>query len=91
MSHLGHHNPQLKTRLRRISGQLAALERSLEDGADCSEILQQCAAARGAFHGFMDEILASYMTEHVIADDLSDAERAQGAQTLLSAIKRYQK
>ena len=41
------------TRVRRIRGQLDALERALEDGADCAPVLQQLAAVRGAVNGLM--------------------------------------
>lgn len=36
------------TRVRRIRGQIDALERALENGAECRAILQQIAAVRGA-------------------------------------------
>ena len=36
------------TRVRRIRGQIDALERSLEGDAECRAILQQIAAVRGA-------------------------------------------
>ena len=56
------HSPQDKkratTRLRRIRGQVDALERAIEAGTDCAPILQQLAAMRGAVNGLMAEILA---------------------------------
>ncbi len=41
------------TRVRRIRGQIDALERSLEGDAECRAILQQIAAVRGAANGLM--------------------------------------
>ena len=38
---------QLLTRVRRIKGQADALEKALEQGTDCSAVLQQIAAIRG--------------------------------------------
>ncbi|ENI2487418.1 metal-sensing transcriptional repressor, partial [Escherichia coli] len=43
------------TRVRRIRGQIDALERALENGAECRAILQQIAAVRGASNGLMAE------------------------------------
>ncbi len=45
------------TRVRRIRGQIDALERSLESDAECRAILQQIAAVRGAANGLMAEVL----------------------------------
>ena len=44
---------QLLTRVRRIKGQSEALERALEKETDCSAILQQIAAIRGAVNGLI--------------------------------------
>ncbi|MFY3384525.1 metal/formaldehyde-sensitive transcriptional repressor [Paracidovorax sp. MALMAid1276] len=61
------HSPQDKrraiTRLRRIKGQAAALERAVEAGSDCAPILQQLAAMRGAVHGLMADLLDSHVRE----------------------------
>ena len=51
------------TRLRRISGQVVALERVIHNGAECGPVLQQIAALRGAVHGLMSEVLESHLRE----------------------------
>ena len=48
------------TRVRRIRGQIDALERSLEGDAECRAILQQIAAVRGAATGLIAEALESH-------------------------------
>ena len=49
------HSPDEKAkalaRVRRIRGQLDALERALEAGSDCAPVLQQLAAVRGRSTG----------------------------------------
>ncbi len=40
---------KLANRLRRISGQVSAVQRMMDDDAYCVEILTQIAAANGAF------------------------------------------
>jgi DNA-binding FrmR family transcriptional regulator len=90
MAHL-HAQPELVARVRRIAGQLASVERALSEGPDCAAILQQVAAIRGAVNGLMDEIIETHLLEHVAAPGLTAADRAQGAEEVLAAIRRYAK
>ncbi|MFM0351580.1 formaldehyde-responsive transcriptional repressor FrmR [Paraburkholderia sp. RL17-347-BIC-D] len=61
------HSPQDKklviTRVRRLRGQVDALERALEAGAECAPVLQQIAATRGAVNGLMAGVLESHLRE----------------------------
>ncbi len=61
------HSPDEKkraiARLRRIKGQAEGLERAVEAGVDCSALLQQIAALRGAANGLMAEVLESHLRE----------------------------
>lgn len=54
---------QAITRVRRIKGQLTALEQAIEEGTECGVILQQLAAVRGGVNGLMAVILESYLKE----------------------------
>lgn len=53
------------TRTRRIRGQLEALERALDSGAECAPVLQQIAAIRGAVNGLMSQVLESHIREEL--------------------------
>jgi FrmR/RcnR family transcriptional regulator, repressor of frmRAB operon len=90
MAHL-HQDEALIKRVRRIAGQVAALERALSEGEDCATTLHLTAAVRGAVNGLMDEIVESHVREHVARPGLGDAERAEGAEQLIAAIRRYAK
>lgn len=90
MAHLKS-QPELIARVRRIAGQLASVERALVEGPDCASMLQQVAAIRGAVNGLMDEIIETHLREHVAAPDLAPAARAQGADEVIAAIRRYAK
>ena len=79
MPHTIKNKKQLLTRVRRIKGQAEALERALESEADCSAVLQQIAAIRGAVNGLMLEVLEGHMREHLGAALL----RADKAEALL--------
>jgi len=89
MSHIAADRPRLIARIRRIRGQIEAIERTLDGEAGCAEVLQQVAAARGALNGLMDEIVAGHLREHVARPGLDDAARAAGAEELLAVIRRY--
>lgn len=90
MSHLAN-NPALIKRVRRIAGQVAAIERALTNGEDCATTLHLVAAVRGAMNGLNEQILTEHLQSHVAAPGLTDEERAQGADELITAISRYSK
>ncbi len=91
MGHTIESKTRLVARVRRISGQMAGIERALDSDAGCSAILQQVAAARGALNGLMEEIVADHLREHVAHPGLDDAERQAGANELIAVIRRYSK
>ncbi|MEG0880678.1 MAG: metal/formaldehyde-sensitive transcriptional repressor, partial [Janthinobacterium sp.] len=51
MGHTAHNKTRLLNRVKRIRGQVEGLERGLEEGRDCGEVLQLIAAVRGAVNG----------------------------------------
>jgi len=61
------HSPEDKkralVRLKRIKGQVEALERAVDAGTECSLLLQQISALRGAAGGLMAEVLDSHLRE----------------------------
>ncbi len=91
MSHVTEQKPQLLARVRRIAGQVGAVERAIEADAGCASVLQQVAAVRGAINGLMDELLEDHLREHVARPNLTPEERAAGAEELIAAIRRYAK
>ena len=50
-------NQRITARLRRIRGQVAAIERSLVTNPDCTILLHRIAAARGAMNGLMADLI----------------------------------
>ncbi|AYO77164.1 MULTISPECIES: metal/formaldehyde-sensitive transcriptional repressor [Sphingobium] len=63
MPHSSEDKKRAITRLRRIKGQADALERAIEAGADCTPLLQQIVAMRGATNGLMAEVMESHLRE----------------------------
>ena len=91
MAHLETNRKELLARVRRIAGQVAAIERELSEDVSCSEVLQLVAGARGAINGLMDEIIVDHLEAHVSREGLSSEERATGAAELMAVIRRYAK
>ena len=77
-----------KVRVRRVVGQLNAIERMLEEDRDCSEILMQLLAARKALKSLGETLIRSHM-QHCIEDAHSPAESRKHLQELLVVLKRY--
>ena len=79
------------TRVRRIRGQLDALERALEEGADCAPVLQQLAAVRGAVNGLMSEVLESHLREEFGQVDASAKRRQASIDGAVALVRSYLK
>jgi DNA-binding FrmR family transcriptional regulator len=91
MSRRKDNKDQLIARVRRIAGQMAAVERALDADTRHLAVLQQVAAVRGAINGLMDEIVEDHVREQVACPKLTDDARAVGAEELISVIRRYAK
>lgn len=89
MPHVSKNRDKIVARVRRIAGQIAAVERSVTADAPCADTLQLVAAVRGAVAGLMDELVEEHLREHVAAPDLSPQERAAGADELATVMRRY--
>lgn len=92
MSHTLREKNKLLGRVRRIRGQVEALERALESEQACTEVLHQIAAVRGAMHGLMMEVIEDHVQTHIASPALAgDAERRQGTDELINVLRTYLK
>lgn len=91
MPHTIKSKKQLLTRVRRIKGQTEALERALEQETDCSAVLQQIAAIRGAVNGLMAEVLEGHIREHLGAEDIPPQQRGEDLEQVVAALRSYLK
>lgn len=81
---------RLLTRVRRIKGQVEAIERGLSGHQHCSDILQQIAACRGAVNGLMAHVLEGHIREHVIDPARTPTEsEAAAVEELARIVKTY--
>jgi DNA-binding FrmR family transcriptional regulator len=91
MSHTIDEKKKLLTRVRRIKGQLTAIERGLEQEISCSAILQQIASCRGAIGGLMSQVLEGHIKQHVLAPGHCGSSEIGAAEDLIAVIKTYLK
>ena len=86
------HPPSEKTaliaRLRKIKGQVQAIERMVADDADCPEVLTQVISARRGLKSFGDEIIHEHMRD-CIENAHSQAEARQSLRSLITLLERY--
>ncbi len=90
MAHTIHGKKALLTRVRRIKGQAEALEKALDNENECSAVLQQIAAIRGAVNGLMNEVLEGYIREHLRADAPIE-QREEDLEKLVGVLRSYLK
>ena len=90
MAHLIRDRKKLLHRVRRIRGQIDAVERALEQGQDCSPILMIIAACRGAINSLMAEVIEGHIRYHVVDPDRHPTtEKAKAAQELIDVARTY--
>jgi DNA-binding FrmR family transcriptional regulator len=92
MAHLIKDKKKLIARVRRIQGQLGAVERALDDAEDCAKILQTIAACRGALDGLMSEVFECHIRMHIVDPEQHPTKaHTKAAQELIDAAKAYMK
>lgn len=90
MAHTIEGKDKLIARIRRIRGQVNAIEEALASEHDCSAILQTVASCRGALNGLMAELIEGHVREHVVPKKKTSSE-AQAAEALIEVINTYLK
>ncbi len=92
MGHVKTEKVKLLNRLRRIRGQIEAIERAVDADDECAAILQQANAARGAMDGFIAEVIEDHIREHMVdAQAPRDAPKTLAAEELIEIIHHYLK
>ena len=74
-------NHRIAARLRRIQGQIASLERSLDAEPELIDLLQRAAAARGAMNGLIADLMEERLRTMQLAAT-SDEARAEVAEMI---------
>lgn len=93
MAHTKEGRKKLLNRIRRIKGQIEALESVLqkESSDDYSAVLQQIASIRGAVGGLMMTVLEEHIREHIGAEKVSPDQRQEDTEQVISVLRSYVK
>ena len=93
MAHFEKDRIKLLNRVRRIRGQVGAIETALKGELDeCSNILQTMAACRGALNALMAEVIEGHIRNHVVNPDRNPrSEQSRATQDVIDVINAYLK
>src|SRR5579862_356101 len=92
MAHTTEEKKKLLNRVRRIRGQVEAIERTLDQEAECSEVLHNISACRGAMDALMAEVIEGHIRFHVLDPKTTPTDdQAQAADDLILALRAYLK
>jgi len=87
LGHL-HQDKKIQNRVKRLQGQINAVEHALDHPEySCISVLQQVAAIKGAVNGLMNELIEAHLRHHVIGEqtEINELEMAE----FLKLLKRY--
>jgi DNA-binding FrmR family transcriptional regulator len=87
--HTVHHKKKLISRVRRVRGQIEAVERALEEERGCEAVIRTIAAARGAINALAAEVLCDHIEDHVGAPRISANARTAAAAELAQVIRQF--
>ena len=92
MAHTAKGKAKLLKRVRRIRGQVDALERALASEQECSAVLQLMAACRGALNGLMAEVMEGHVRFHVLSPGAAkNSPQLEAAEELIDVVHAYLK
>ena len=90
MSHQDREKVKLQQRVKKIRGQLDAIERSLTGNEDCGDQLMLLAAVRGGINSLMAEVLETHIRFN-LADGAKEQIAPELAEDLIDLVRAYLK
>jgi DNA-binding FrmR family transcriptional regulator len=92
VAHTTKDKDKLLSRVRRIRGQVEAIERAIDQEHECSGVLQLMAACRGALNGLMAEVMEGHIRYHVLdPGSTKNAAQVEAAEELIEVVRTYLK
>lgn len=90
MTHTVREKVKLLARVRRMKGQVEAIERALEAEAGCEQVLHLIAGVRGAMTGLMAEVVEDHVRTHLVdAEKHPGALNTEAAAQLMDVVRTY--
>jgi len=92
MTHTVREKQKLLARVRRIRGQVDAVERALDAEAGCEKVMHLLASTRAAMSGLMSEVIEDHVRTHLVDPDTHPgALNDEAAEELLAVVRTYLK
>ena len=91
MSHIVKEKQKLVARIKRIRGQVDAIERSLTTGDDCADVLMLLANVRGGVNSLMAEVLEDHIRLHMLTPEKNSMPSTELAEDLIDLVRAYLK
>ncbi len=91
MAHADKEKQKLLARIKRIRGQVEAIDRSLASGADCADILMLLANVRGGINSLMAEVMEDHIRLHMMNPDKQKVVSHEIAEDLIDLLRAYLK
>jgi DNA-binding FrmR family transcriptional regulator len=82
---------KLLSRIRRLAGQIDAVERSVTEGDECADILMLLAAIRGGVNSLMAEILEDHVRLHITHPNRAKKSPQELTEDLIGLVRAYLK
>jgi len=82
---------KLLYRIKRLRGQMGAVERALTAGDECADILMLLAAIRGGVNSLMAEILEDHIRLHMMNPDQKLDSPEELGEDLIGLVRAYLK
>jgi DNA-binding FrmR family transcriptional regulator len=88
MTHTVREKQKILARVRRLRGQVEAIERAVETEAGCDQVMHLIAGARGAMAGLMAEVVEDHVRTHLADPAVLNADAVE---QLLEVVRTYLK
>jgi DNA-binding FrmR family transcriptional regulator len=90
MTHVVHEKQKLLNRIRRLRGQVDAIERAVETDAGCNEVMRQLATVRGAINGIMAEVVEDHIQMHMMGSKRKPTKgKVEASDGLIEVLRSY--
>jgi DNA-binding FrmR family transcriptional regulator len=88
VAHTIRQKTKLINRVRRVRGQIDAVERALNEEMECTAVLQRIAACRGAIESLFTEVLEDHIRFHII-ERRDSADASDAGEELIDVVRTY--
>ena len=82
---------KLLSRIKRLAGQMDAVQRSVTEGDECADMLMLLAAIRGGVNSLMAEILEDHIRLHITQPNRAEQSPEELTEDLISLARAYLK